>query len=189
MRRRPASGEDLITLLRQRHATLLGGRPDTRPGELKQTRTGPVPRCLSRPASCGEHCSPDSSAIVQLTDPFHRAAFVMFLVAEVHPFDDGNGRIARLMMNADLVAADQTRIVIPDGLPQQLPDGAARTHAQRQRRELHRHARLRPALHRTARLHDHRQRPPRPRADQRVRRLGRRRTHRGVRLALPARAS
>jgi len=38
---------------------------------------------------------------------------MMFLVAEVHPFLDGNGRIARAMMNADLVAAGETRILIP----------------------------------------------------------------------------
>jgi len=37
----------------------------------------------------------------------------MFVVSEVHPFSDGNGRIARIMMNAELVAANQTRIVIP----------------------------------------------------------------------------
>ena len=49
----------------------------------------------------------------QLHDPFARAAYIMFFVSEVHPFDDGNGRIARLMMNAELVAADQARIIIP----------------------------------------------------------------------------
>jgi Fic family protein len=37
----------------------------------------------------------------------------MFLVAEVHPFDDGNGRIARIMMNAELVSAGEVRIIIP----------------------------------------------------------------------------
>jgi len=35
------------------------------------------------------------------------------LVAEVHPFADGNGRLARVMMNAELVARDQERIIIP----------------------------------------------------------------------------
>ena len=38
---------------------------------------------------------------------------MMFLVSEVHPFDDGNGRIARIMMNAELAAAGETRILIP----------------------------------------------------------------------------
>jgi Fic family protein len=38
---------------------------------------------------------------------------MMFLVAEVHPFADGNGRIARVMMNAELVAGNEQRIIIP----------------------------------------------------------------------------
>ena len=45
--------------------------------------------------------------------PLHRAIFMMFLIAEVHPFADGNGRVARIMMNAELVAAGEQRIVIP----------------------------------------------------------------------------
>jgi Fic family protein len=38
---------------------------------------------------------------------------MMFLVAEVHPFADGNGRVARIMMNAELVAARESRIIVP----------------------------------------------------------------------------
>ena len=38
---------------------------------------------------------------------------MMFLVSEVHPFADGNGRVARVMMNAELVAGGEERIVIP----------------------------------------------------------------------------
>ncbi len=37
----------------------------------------------------------------------------MVLVSEVHPFADGNGRIARIMMNAELVAGDYERMIIP----------------------------------------------------------------------------
>lgn len=48
-----------------------------------------------------------------LESPFARAVFMMLLVSEVHPFADGNGRIARIMMNAELVAAGEERIVIP----------------------------------------------------------------------------
>jgi fido (protein-threonine AMPylation protein) len=48
-----------------------------------------------------------------LDDPFHRAVMMAFVVAEVHPFDDGNGRISRIMMNAELSAGGQCRIVIP----------------------------------------------------------------------------
>jgi Fic family protein len=38
---------------------------------------------------------------------------MMTLVSEVHPFADGNGRVARIMMNAELIARDQERIIIP----------------------------------------------------------------------------
>lgn len=42
-----------------------------------------------------------------------RSVFIMFLVAEVHPFADGNGRIARVMMNAELVSESLPTIIIP----------------------------------------------------------------------------
>ena len=48
-----------------------------------------------------------------LKHPFARAAYIMFLISEVHPFLDGNGRMARVMMNAELVNGLQTRIIIP----------------------------------------------------------------------------
>jgi Fic family protein len=48
-----------------------------------------------------------------LRDPFAKAAYIMFLISEVHPFNDGNGRIARVMMNAELVKAGQSKVIIP----------------------------------------------------------------------------
>ena len=47
-----------------------------------------------------------------------RAIFVMFFIAEVHPFADGNGRVARVFMNAELSATGQQRIIIPTGFRQ-----------------------------------------------------------------------
>ncbi len=37
----------------------------------------------------------------------------MFLIAEVHPFTDGNGRLARVLANAELSAAGQQRLIVP----------------------------------------------------------------------------
>jgi hypothetical protein len=41
------------------------------------------------------------------------AIFFQFLISEVHPFADGNGRIARILMNAALSANGLQRVVVP----------------------------------------------------------------------------
>ncbi|MDF9828657.1 Fic family protein [Ereboglobus sp. PH5-10] len=38
---------------------------------------------------------------------------MLFLMAEVHPFNDGNGRISRLGMDAELEAEGRMRLIIP----------------------------------------------------------------------------
>ncbi|MEO6632986.1 MAG: Fic family protein, partial [Mucilaginibacter sp.] len=48
-----------------------------------------------------------------LRNSFARAAFMMFMVSEVHPFLDGNGRVARVMMNAELTSKGLSKIIIP----------------------------------------------------------------------------
>jgi Fic family protein len=51
--------------------------------------------------------------IMSAATPANRAALAMFVVAEAHPFTDGNGRTARLAMNLFLTEAALTRIIIP----------------------------------------------------------------------------
>ena len=48
-----------------------------------------------------------------LKEPFAKAAYIMFLISEVHPFNDGNGRTARLFMNSEFVLQGQSKILIP----------------------------------------------------------------------------
>ena len=113
MSRVPADASNLLALLKSRHRVLLEGRPDRQPGVFKSTanRAGSVefvaPTLVEGTLHEGFHL------YRRLTYPFARAAFLMFLVSEVHPFSDGNGRIARVMMNAELVHASEQRIIIP----------------------------------------------------------------------------
>jgi hypothetical protein len=51
-----------------------------------------------------------------LDTAWERAVLTMFVVSEVHPFVDGNGRAARLAMNGELTAGGQQRIVVPTAL-------------------------------------------------------------------------
>ena len=113
MRRRPTDPATLERILKDRHAAIMARRPEARPGAFK---------FRANRAGATEFVAPDLVAGTlergfaagrALDAPFQRAAFVMFLVAEVHPFADGNGRVARAMMNAELVAAGEERIVVP----------------------------------------------------------------------------
>lgn len=101
------------TLAGSPDSRLMAARPDKRPGQFKReaNRVGSyqfaipelVRGTLERGFALGE----------QLTLPFTRAAFMMFLISAVHPSGEGNGRLARLAMNAELTAAGQHRILVP----------------------------------------------------------------------------
>jgi len=113
MRRTPDNPEELIELLQSRHADIMVGRPDKRPGAFKQEVNYAGATRFVDPDLVRGTLSQGFSLYRSLEHPFARALLLMFLVAEVHPFDDGNGRAARAMMNSELIAAEETRIIIP----------------------------------------------------------------------------
>lgn len=49
-----------------------------------------------------------------LKSSFAKAVYMMFMVSEVHPFLDGNGKVARTMMNSELVSGGESKIIIPN---------------------------------------------------------------------------
>jgi hypothetical protein len=109
----PATPDDLLRILLYRHQILLSARISKKPGQFKDKNN-----------HAGETYFVDNSLVKgtlikgfdfyqALTSPFAKAAYMMFLVSEVHPFMDGNGRTARVMMNAELVKQGQSKIIIP----------------------------------------------------------------------------
>lgn len=113
MRRTPTSPEEFLDLLLARHAEIMAGRPDKRPGRFKEEVNYAGATMFVDPELVEGTLLQGYGHYTSLEHPFSRALLMMFLVAEVHPFDDGNGRIARAMMNAELIAFQQTRIIIP----------------------------------------------------------------------------
>lgn len=113
---RKATSEDpekLISHLCERHEMILGGRPEMGPGRWKK-----------EPNQVGYYLFVDPSLVEgtlrrgfelasSVPAGFLRALYLMMMVSEVHPFADGNGRVARVMMNAELSAVDAARIIIP----------------------------------------------------------------------------
>jgi hypothetical protein len=105
--------EEFLQLLRSRHATIMGGRPDKRPGLFKEAANRAGDSLFVLPGLVAGTLRAGWEGLATLDTAFERAVYVMFLVSEVHPFDDGNGRLARVMMNTELVSGAQSRIIIP----------------------------------------------------------------------------
>ena len=113
MSRTPTDAGTLEALLTARHASVMEGRPERQPGAFKQTVNQAGLTVFVAPDLVTGTLAQGLDLYRSLETPFHRAVFMMFLIAEVHPFVDGNGRIARIMMNAELVAAGEERIIVP----------------------------------------------------------------------------
>lgn len=109
----PPFGADFAVELARRHAQMLEKRPESNPGQFKlePNRAGGtwfVDRHLVRGTLI------EGSMLARsIPEGLARAIYYSFLVTEVHPFNDGNGRISRLVMNAELSRVGEARIIIP----------------------------------------------------------------------------
>jgi hypothetical protein len=113
MARVPGTADELIEILRQRHGITMDGRPGKSPGQFKTQANRAGSTVFVAPSLVEGTLRAGFEVGRGLRNPFARAVFMMFFVSEVHPFADGNGRVARVMMNAELVTAHELRIVIP----------------------------------------------------------------------------
>ncbi|MCS3743394.1 MULTISPECIES: Fic family protein [unclassified Rhizobium] len=111
--RTPKNFEEFLELLKQRHQRIMEGRPEKKPGEFKSSGNKAGATIFVRPEDVVGTLRQGFDIYQRLEAPLDRAIFMMFMVAEVHPFADGNGRSARIMMNAELSAGNEARIIIP----------------------------------------------------------------------------
>lgn len=106
-------GDDLPAMLRADHAVMLARRPEVNPGEFKERRNQVGDHLFVHPDLVPGTLLEGFRYLRSLPPGLPRAIFAGFMVAEVHPFTDGNGRVARVAMNGELSAAGPQRIVIP----------------------------------------------------------------------------
>lgn len=109
----PTDYASLRVLLLSRHAAVMEARPDKLPGAFKERGNQAGATVFVAPDLVEGTLDRAFGFLQALGEPFQRAVFMMTLVSEVHPFADGNGRIARIMMNAELLAHGEERIIIP----------------------------------------------------------------------------
>jgi len=113
MARTPRDFEGFAALMKERHAACMEMRPDKMPGQFKSKENRAGSTFFVAPDLVPGTLEKGFEIYRGLESALHRAIFMMVVVSEVHPFVDGNGRIARIMMNAELVAQGEQRIIIP----------------------------------------------------------------------------
>jgi hypothetical protein len=109
----PETAEAFKRQLKAWNREVIHARAAKRPGEWKDEPNRFGATYFVEPDLVPGTLDRGFEVIVAATDPAVRAALAMFIVAEVHPFLDGNGRTARLAMNLALSAAGLTRIIVP----------------------------------------------------------------------------
>ena len=113
MSRTAKDAEGFLELLRERHRVVMSGRPASRPGMFK-THDNRAGETHFVSVDCVRGTLKRGFDMARaLRHPFARALFMLFMTSEVHPFEDGNGRISRLVMNAELVSAGQAKVIVP----------------------------------------------------------------------------
>ncbi len=113
-RDRPAKDADgFMAWLKSANAQVLQQRPDKKPGEWKDPVNQAGSTVFVLPDLVPGTLREGFARIQALVDPLARALMTMFVVTEVHPFIDGNGRTARLAMNCVLSDAALSRIIVP----------------------------------------------------------------------------
>jgi Fic family protein len=105
--------DHFLEILQQRHAILVEWRKDKLPGEFKQIKNQAGSTIFVNPENVIGTLMQGFDLYKRVDSAFGRAVFMMFMISEVHPFNDGNGRIGRIIMNTELVAANEQRIIIP----------------------------------------------------------------------------
>jgi Fic family protein len=110
----PRNVDELIDILQKRHAIMMKERPEKHPGvfKTKENKAGNT-TFVSSVDVLGTLW--EGFERYKLLKPgIERALFMQFLISEIHPFDDGNGRLSRIMMNAELVSQSQYKIIMPN---------------------------------------------------------------------------
>ena len=109
----PPTGESFVEGLQARHAAMLKNRPEVQPGEIKTEVNYAGSTRFVDPAFVRGTLQAGSTLALSVPEGLARAIYYAFLISEVHPFADGNGRLSRLLMNAELSRLGQCRIIIP----------------------------------------------------------------------------
>jgi hypothetical protein len=109
----PVDFDAFLLQLKVWNRQVIFARAAKKPGEIKSEPNRAGDMLFVAPELVVGTLRKGFELISSTSTPEAKAALAMFVIAEVHPFGDGNGRTARLAMNLALSAAGLTRIIVP----------------------------------------------------------------------------
>ncbi|MEN9866371.1 MAG: hypothetical protein RL748_1961, partial [Pseudomonadota bacterium] len=96
----PQDERRFLAWLKSANAKVMAARPDKSPGQWKAQANQAGNTLFVSPQMVDGTLKAAWPLMATLPHPMQKALLAMFLVVEVHPFHDGNGRTARLLMNS-----------------------------------------------------------------------------------------
>ena len=119
---RDRSAEGFITQLQRHHRGIFRTAAPSGGGEVEGGSSGEAGGPTMSPGRVHATLLRGFELYRTLGDPLPRAAFLLCLVTETHPFSEGTGVVARAAMNAELIASGERRILFaPTPAPPYLP--------------------------------------------------------------------
>lgn len=109
----PKDSNQMIDKLQFRHSIILSSRTSKFPGQFKDRNNFAGDTAFVDYTLVKGTLKKAFDYYIALQHPFAKAVYMMFIISEIHPFLDGNGRIARVMMNAELTSQGLSKIIVP----------------------------------------------------------------------------
>lgn len=108
-----SSSVEFMDEIRQRNRILLDMRPEKSPGQFKSDANRAGNTVFVSPDLVKGTTHEAFSILQDIEHPFARALFTHAMIALIHPFTDGNGRLARIMTTKELVRNGLSRLIVP----------------------------------------------------------------------------
>lgn len=107
------SAKDWMQWMKRSHLKFLNHRQDKNPGEFKRMKNYAGSTQFSVPLNVKNTLERIFEMAEALPQGWKRGCFLKAGFLMVHPFEDGNGRIGRLILNHCLTEAKERRLIVP----------------------------------------------------------------------------
>ncbi|PIK14728.1 Fic family protein [Halobacteriovorax sp. JY17] len=113
MKSSPDNSSDFINDLQTVNRRILSTRDDKSPGDFKVKPNKAGNTYFVAPDYVEGTLRRAFEIYQTILEPISRAVFLSFIVSEIHPFNDGNGRTSRIILNRELLSNNYPSLIIP----------------------------------------------------------------------------